>query len=173
VPESGPAVSRAHSLGHPELEFPGSGRRLAGRAAGLHERDQDLLADRAMGSVVIVVPAPSIQLFRRVGKGKESVGVWTFRPQPAVERIAEGVVGRLARPGEVERDAIGVGPEIEVARHELAALVDPDRLREAQLGADPVGRGLTSRPASSATTTSPSRLGLQAAQPDRAFLQPH
>lgn len=37
-----------------------------------------------------------------------------------------GVVGGLARPGEVQRDIVGIGPKIEIPGDELAA--DPDSL---------------------------------------------
>lgn len=69
------------------------------------------------------------------------MGVQAFSPEAAVEGLYEGVVGRIARPGEVERNALRVGPEIEVAAYELAALIDPDRLRIACLGTDPLQRG--------------------------------
>ncbi len=41
--------------------------------------------------------------------------VETFRSEAAVERFDEGVVGGLARPGEVERDTTLVGPQIQIA----------------------------------------------------------
>lgn len=55
----------------------------------------------------------------------------------AVERLDECVVGGLAWSGKVECNVTLIGPEIEIARHELAALVDPDCLREANLAANP------------------------------------
>jgi hypothetical protein len=47
-----------------------------------------------------------------------------------------GSIGGLAGPGEVQGDVVGIGPEIEILGDELAAVVDPDRLRIADLGAD-------------------------------------
>ena len=91
-------------------------------------RDRDVVSDRAVRSNLVVVSAPSFQLFAGVGKAHEPVGVQAFRPQLAVERLDEAVVGRLAGPGEVQGDVVGIGPEIEVAGDELAAVVDPDRL---------------------------------------------
>src|SRR3546814_18725153 len=41
----------------------------------------------------------------------------------------------LAGPGEVQRDVVGIGPQVPVAADELGALVDPDRLRIANHGA--------------------------------------
>jgi hypothetical protein len=47
--------------------------------------------------------------------------------EASVEGFDKGVVGRLAGPAEVERDAVGVGPQIEIARDELCTLIDTDR----------------------------------------------
>jgi hypothetical protein len=61
------------------------------------------------------------------------VGVQAFRPKPAVERLDEAVVGRLAGPRELQGDRARIGPQIEIAADELAAIVHPDRLRIAEL----------------------------------------
>ena len=63
---------------------------------------------------LVVVSAPSLQLFRRVCKRQEPVGVQTLGPEAAVEGLDEGIVGRLAGPAEVEGDAVGIGPEVRV-----------------------------------------------------------
>lgn len=55
--------------------------------------------------------------------------VQAFCPKFAVKRFNEAVVGRLAGPGEVEHDALLVGPQIEIPADELRALVDPNGLR--------------------------------------------
>ena len=94
-----------------------------------------------MRALLVVVSAPSLQLFPRVGKRQEPVRVHALGPHAAVERLGEGVVGGLSRAREVERNALGVGSQIEVARDELAALVDPDGLRIAHRPADPFERG--------------------------------
>ena len=67
-----------------------------------------------MGAL-FVVSAPILQLGTGVVKGHEPVGVQAFGAETAIEGFDEGIVGRLARPGEVESDAVGVSPEIEVA----------------------------------------------------------
>ena len=41
--------------------------------------------------------------------------VQAFRPELAIEGFDEGIVGRLAGTGEVERDATLIGPEVEIA----------------------------------------------------------
>jgi len=69
------------------------------------------------------------------------VRVQALAAEASVERLYEGVVGRLPWPREVERDALGIGPQVEIAADELGALVDPDRLRIAQFRADPFQRG--------------------------------
>jgi hypothetical protein len=56
------------------------------------------------------------------------VGVHALGPDTTVESLGKGVVGRLARPGEVEDDTTGIGPQIEITADELAALIHPDGL---------------------------------------------
>jgi len=45
----------------------------------------------------------------------------------------------LPRPGEVERDIALISPQVEIARDELGALIDPDCLPEPDLPADLFG----------------------------------
>lgn len=94
-----------------------------------------------MWPLLVIVSAPSLQLFRRIRKAQEPVSVQTFRPQPGIERFDEGVVGGLARPREVERDAALVSPKVQVARDELGALINAYRLRIAGSRTDPFQRG--------------------------------
>ena len=47
------------------------------------------------------------------------MAVQAFVAQPAVEALDEGVVGRLARPREIERDAVLIRPPVERLRDEL------------------------------------------------------
>lgn len=82
-----------------------------------------------MGAQLFVVSAPILQLFGRVGKRKKPVGVQALRTDVSVVRW-------LSRSREVERDALGVGSQIEVAGDELRALIDRDRLRIADPRAD-------------------------------------
>ena len=98
------------------------------------------MADRPMGSILVVVPAPSLHLFAGVRKRQEPVRVHALGSDPAVERLCKSVVGWLAGPGEVERHAPRGSPQIEVARDGLAALVDPNDLRIADRRADPFER---------------------------------
>ena len=67
--------------------------------------------------------------------------VQAFSPEPTVEYFDEGVFRWLARPLEAEHNAALTGPEVQVARDELAALIDSDRLRTARRSANPVERG--------------------------------
>lgn len=98
--------------------------------------NRDVVSDRAVGSVFVVVSAPSLQLFAGICKAHEPIGVQALRAQLDVERFDEAVVCRLSWPGEIQDDRIGISPEIEVARDELAAIINPDRLRIADLIAD-------------------------------------
>lgn len=43
-------------------------------------------------------------------------------PEPAVEGLHKGIVGRLARPAEIQRYPIDVGPVIEPPEDELGAI---------------------------------------------------
>ena len=53
-----------------------------------------------------------------------------------VERLNERIVRWLSRPGEVERDVVLIGPQIEIAGDELGALIDADRVRIVDLSTD-------------------------------------
>jgi hypothetical protein len=66
--------------------------------------------------------------------------VEAFIAEPAVERLDECVVGGLAGPGEVKDHPAPVSPVVHVARDELAALIDADRLGTARCAAHPVKR---------------------------------
>ena len=59
--------------------------------------DRDVISDRAMGSVFVVVPTPSLQFFLRVRKAHEPVRVQAFGPELAVERLDEAIVCRFSR----------------------------------------------------------------------------
>jgi hypothetical protein len=52
------------------------------------------------------------------------MGVQTLCSKAAIERFDEGVVGGLARPGEVERHAALVRPQIQIPRDTLGTLID-------------------------------------------------
>lgn len=93
------------------------------------QRDRRLVANRPVRAILVVVVAPSLHFFPRVGKRQEPVSVHAFRPNAAVEGFGIGVVRGFARTREVERDAPRIGPEVEVAGDELRTLVDADRLR--------------------------------------------
>lgn len=81
-----------------------------------------------MRSDLIIVSTPCLHFLPGIFKAHEPVRVQTFRSELAVERFDERIVCRLARPGEVKHDALLIGPQIKVARDELGALIDPDRL---------------------------------------------
>ena len=93
-----------------------------------------------MGSVLVVVPAPILQLFPGIFKAHEPVSVQTFRPQLAVERFDKRIVRGFSWATEIECDAVGVGPKIQIARDELRSLVDTDGAGIANLGTDPFQR---------------------------------
>lgn len=86
---------------------------------------------------LIVVSTPILHFLPCVVKAQEPVRVQAFASELAVEGFDEAVVGRLAWPGEVQRDIALVGPQVEIARHKLGALIDTDRRRESHFIANP------------------------------------
>jgi hypothetical protein len=62
------------------------------------------------------------------------VGVQALGPEASVEGFDVCVVSRLAGTREVQRDAVGISPQVQIARDELGALIDPDRRRIADGG---------------------------------------
>src|ERR1017187_1219881 len=70
----------------------------------------------------VVLTAPIFDLFH----GIVHMLAETFEPDGSIEALDIGVVRRLAQPGEVQRDPVGVGPEVKLLRGKLAALIDAD-----------------------------------------------
>jgi hypothetical protein len=66
--------------------------------------------------------------------------VQVLRPKAAIEGLDKGIVGWLPRAREVEDHPALVGPKVDVARDELAALTDTGRLRVASRPANAVER---------------------------------
>ena len=56
------------------------------------------------------------------------MGVQAFASELAVEGFDEAVVSRLARPREVQHNALLISPDIEITGDKLRSLVDADRL---------------------------------------------
>ena len=97
-------------------------------------------AEGCVRSVFVVVAPPLFDPLAGIGHGQEPGGIQAFRPQGGVERLDEGIVGRLARPGEVDLHAVEIGPLVEHAAGELRAVVDPQALRPAALAGQSVER---------------------------------
>ena len=116
-------------LDHRRLEFPASFRRRAGIAVGVHQGSRRNVADRSVWPILIIVSAPILHLFSRVGKRQEPVRVQAFRPEPAIEGFNERVIRGFAGPREVQCHAMGVCPQVQIPANEFRALVNPDRLR--------------------------------------------
>ena len=66
--------------------------------------------------------------------------VQAFPAQLAVERLDERIVSQLPRPREIERHAMRIGPEIQVARDAFTALVNAYALWIADGPANPLER---------------------------------
>jgi hypothetical protein len=67
-----------------------------------------------------------------------ATGVQAFGPEPAVEAFDERVVCRLSRAGEVQGHTLGVGPQVQIAGHELRTLIHADRFGRTDFGAGAV-----------------------------------
>src|SRR6516162_9438252 len=100
------------------------------------QQDRRLVADCPVGPFFVLVSAPILHFFLRVCKAQEPVGIEAFLPEASIERFDEGIVCGFAGPGEVQRDAALIGPDVKISRHELAALIDTDRRRESHCIAD-------------------------------------
>jgi len=95
--------------------------------------DRDVVSDRAVRSVLVVVSTPILQLFAGVGKAHEPVGIQALGPELAVERLDEPIVGGFAGPREVQNDVVGIGPEIEIPGDELTAVARQEAGRFSRL----------------------------------------
>lgn len=58
--------------------------------------DRDVISDRAVGSVLVLLPKPSLQFLLCARKAHEPVRVQSFRPELAVERLDQAIIGGLA-----------------------------------------------------------------------------
>src|ERR1700722_6947296 len=81
-----------------------------------------------MGPDLVIVSTPILHFLACVVKAQEPVGVQAFASELAVEGFDEAVVSRLARPREVQHNALLISPDIEITGDKLRSLVDADRL---------------------------------------------
>ncbi len=91
-----------------------------------------------MGPDFVIVSTPILHFLPGVVKAQEPMGVQAFASELAVEGFDEAIVGRLARPREVQHDTFLVSPEVEIAGDELRSLIDADRFGIADGFADPL-----------------------------------
>ena len=69
------------------------------RRHDLHDRrDGDLMGNSAVRSFLVVVSAPSLQLFGRFCKRQEPVRIQALGAKPAIEGFDACVVGGLTQP---------------------------------------------------------------------------
>ena len=136
LPARDRALLRSPTLDHPKRAFSASNAGDGPDAPPELCCKMGVSGRFAMGSVLVVVPAPIPQLLPGVFKAHEPVGVQAFRPQLAVERFDEGVVGGLFEAAQVQCDAMGTGPQVQIARDELRSLIDADCAGIARFCAD-------------------------------------
>jgi len=89
-------------------------------------------------SYLVVVLTPSLAFSDRVIEAHEPVGDQAFRPELTVEAFDERIIRGLARPREVQRDAVFIGPTIQRLRDELRTIIDPDGARGTEDPCDPI-----------------------------------
>jgi|GEM_PF-5292306 len=97
--------------------------------------DRDVVSDRAVGTILIVVSTPSFQLFTGVDKVHELMRVQAFRPEAPIEGVVRGFSGTR----EVQRHTLGIGPIASLAEHTYE--MDTPQLHRTSILS--VARGLT------------------------------
>jgi hypothetical protein len=83
--------------------------------------------------LLVAVPPPLLHPLLGIRHRQEPVLVQAFLPEPAVERLHDGVVRRLAGPDEVQHDPVPVRPLVEHPRRELRPAVHPQARGHASL----------------------------------------
>ena len=84
-----------------------------------------------MRAYAVVVDPPGFDRRLCVDQADKPVLVEAFIAKLAVEAFHVGVLDRLARANETQRDAVSVGPRIERASGKLRSVVDDDAPRQA------------------------------------------
>src|SRR5476651_1339006 len=92
------------------------------------------LTDCAVRSHIVVVLAPKLDLCAGVVKVQEPMLVQAFNANASVKAFDEGIVRRFAGPAEVQDDTVRIGPQVELARGELATVVHSNASRFAERG---------------------------------------
>jgi hypothetical protein len=85
--------------------------------------------------------------FARLAESIEPVGIQAFISEAAVEAFDEGVLRGAAWTNEMEAHTAAVRPLVESIRYELRTVVDHDRLRVTELGANFVEKASNAGPA--------------------------
>jgi hypothetical protein len=87
-----------------------------------------------------IVSTPSLAFSPRFVEAEERARVQAFRSELAVQAFGEGVVRRLARAREIQRDGMHEGPQIKLFADEFGSVVEPDGLRTADFSDNPFQR---------------------------------
>jgi len=81
------------------------------------------LTDCTVRSHIVVVLAPKLDLCPGVVKVQEPMLVQAFKANASIGAFDEGIVRGFAGSAEVQDDTVRIGPQAELARGELAAVV--------------------------------------------------
>jgi len=87
---------------------------------------------------LVAVPPPGLDHVPCFGHGFEPVQVQALVSQGTVERLDEGVFGRLARPREVDANLAPVSSQIDQAASELRSVISKQIARRPTLGHETV-----------------------------------
>src|SRR5918993_120301 len=112
-------------------ESPRLRRTLEAGPEGSDQGHRRPIADRAMRSHLVVVRPPCFDLGPGVVKVEEPVLVQALGSEPGIETFGERVVGRPARPAEIQDRAVRVGPQVNLLGRELGAVVASNAPRHA------------------------------------------
>ena len=85
-------------------------QRHRGQDCTCREGCRGLVAQRAVRSFLIVILSPRLHELAGIGQPEEPLLVQAFVAEAAVEALAEGVLDRLARIDEVQRDRVLLRP---------------------------------------------------------------
>ena len=87
-----------------------------------------------MGPLLIIVAAPIFDLFFSILQAQKPVLIQALLPKTAVKRFDERIFRGLPRLGEIQDQAMGIGPQVKFFGDGLQTIVRLDGLRHRVAG---------------------------------------
>jgi hypothetical protein len=103
--------------------------RFDGRGSSIFDRRHP--AKRCVGTPLVIVPPPGLDLGAGVGRGQEPMCDQALVAKANVERLYEGIVCGLARSAEIQRHAARVRLAVECFRDKLRSIIHANALGRA------------------------------------------